>query len=63
MLAFAGLAAIDWVAVCKTAAVVIVALTFLGICLRAVFARPGDVRRGASMPLEDLPESHPKHRT
>ena len=46
------LAEIDWVALCKTSAVVVVALAFVAITLRAVLARPGDMRRGAAMPLD-----------
>ena len=54
------LAEIDWVALCKTSAVVVVALAFVAITLRAVLARPGDMRRGAAMPLDDVPEINPQ---
>lgn len=55
-----SLAALDLVAVAKTAAVVLVSITFLVICLRAWLARPGDVRRGAGLPLEDLDPNTPQ---
>lgn len=38
----------------KTAAVVVVAVAFLAVVVRALGARPSAMRKGAHMPLDDL---------
>ncbi len=43
----------DYVMVFKTAAVVVVAIAFLAVVVRALGARPSAMRKGAHMPLDD----------
>lgn len=45
----------DAVAWAKTAAVVVVFAAFVVIVVRALGARPSAMRKGASMPLDELP--------
>ncbi|MDF1798628.1 MAG: hypothetical protein P1V81_05590 [Planctomycetota bacterium] len=47
------LAKTDWVASLKLAAMVIVAIAFLAVVVRALGARPSAMRKGAHMPLDD----------
>ena len=43
----------DYVALFKTAAVVVVSIAFLAVVVRALGARPSAMRKGAHMPLDD----------
>lgn len=53
MLLLQVLAETDWVANLKLAAMVIVAIAFLAVVVRALGARPSAMRKGAHMPLDD----------
>jgi len=43
----------DFVALFKTAGVVVVAIAFLAVVVRALGARPSAMRKGAHLPLDD----------
>ena len=53
MLIAKALAATDYVMVFKTAAVVVVAIAFLAVVVRALGSRPSAMRKGAHLPLDD----------
>jgi len=55
MLHFLATGDFDTVGFFKTAAVVIVFVAIVAIIIRALGARPSAMRKGASMPLDDLP--------
>lgn len=55
MLTFLATSDFDTVGFFKTAAVVVVFIALTAIVIRAVGSRPSAMRKGAAMPLDDLP--------